>query len=152
MCFNTYLNHPINQKKHCVKKKPMAITVLKKEGGGLARYGHDHSFNGSFFYAFSNVILEMYVKVTLRLNSLEYPNLEFINFLFQVGSTDLNGCFYSHRLLWPGEAIPGENLLRFGHCKIECMFVWLSQYYRELAGLLMLLPVKPALGFYCHAV
>ena len=49
ICFNTYLNHPINQKKHLKKEKPKAITVLKKEGGGPARYDYDHRFNG-FFY------------------------------------------------------------------------------------------------------
>ena len=48
MCFKTYLNRPINKKtsKKIKKKKPKAITVLKKEGGGPARYDHDHRFNG----------------------------------------------------------------------------------------------------------
>ena len=36
MCFKTFLNHPINQKTSR-KKKPKAITVLKKEGGGVRR-------------------------------------------------------------------------------------------------------------------
>ena len=31
------------------RKKPKAITVLKKEGGAPARYDHDHRFNGFFF-------------------------------------------------------------------------------------------------------
>ena len=35
MCFKTFLNHPINQKTS--QKKPNAITVLKKEGGGVRR-------------------------------------------------------------------------------------------------------------------
>ena len=51
MCFKTFLNHPINQKTSR-KKKPKAITVLKKEGGGPARYDHDHRFNGFFFDPF----------------------------------------------------------------------------------------------------
>ena len=52
MCFKTFLNHPINQK-NVAKKKPKAITVLKKEGGGgPARYDHDHRFNVFFFYPF----------------------------------------------------------------------------------------------------
>ena len=37
MCFKTYLNHPINKKKTSQKEKPKAITVLKKEGGGVRR-------------------------------------------------------------------------------------------------------------------
>ena len=49
MCFKTYLNHPINQKTSREKKKLRAFTVLKKEGGGLAMYDHDHRFNGFFF-------------------------------------------------------------------------------------------------------
>ena len=52
MCFKTYLNHPINQKIRRKKKNLRAITVLKKEGGGPARYDHDHRFNGYFFDAF----------------------------------------------------------------------------------------------------
>ena len=56
MCFKTFLNHPINQKtSRKKKKKPKAITVLKKEGGGPARYDHDHRFNGFFFEAFPYV-------------------------------------------------------------------------------------------------
>ena len=49
MCFKTYLNHPINQKTSQKKKNLRAITVFKKEGGGPARYDHDHRFNGFFF-------------------------------------------------------------------------------------------------------
>ena len=48
MCFKTYLNHPINQK-NVAEKSLRAITVLKKEGGGPARYDHDHRFNVFFF-------------------------------------------------------------------------------------------------------
>ena len=37
MCFKTYLNHPINQKIRREKKNLRAITVFKKEGGGVRR-------------------------------------------------------------------------------------------------------------------
>ena len=47
MCFKTYLNRPIN-KKTSREKNLRAITVLKKEGGGAARYDHEQRFNGFF--------------------------------------------------------------------------------------------------------
>ena len=56
VCFKQYQNlfqdipgYPINKQKNA-RKKPKAITVLKKEGGGgPARYDHAHRFNGFFF-------------------------------------------------------------------------------------------------------
>ena len=48
MSFKTYLNHPINQKTSRKKQNLRAITVFQKEGGGPARYDHDHRFNGFF--------------------------------------------------------------------------------------------------------
>ena len=46
--FKTYLVTQLT-KKQCKKKNPKAITVLKKEWGwGMARYDHDHRFNGFY--------------------------------------------------------------------------------------------------------
>ena len=50
MCFKTYLNHPINKKRR--KKKPKAITVLKKEGGGVRRGMIMITDSMVFFYPF----------------------------------------------------------------------------------------------------
>ena len=62
MYFKTYLNHPINKKKRC-KKNLRAITVLKKERGGPARYDHDHRFNGFFkpSLMFGNIFIQQYL-------------------------------------------------------------------------------------------
>ena len=53
MCFKTYLNHPTSQKTSR-KKQPKGdhSSKKKREGGGPARYDHDHRFNGFFFEAF----------------------------------------------------------------------------------------------------
>ena len=47
--FHDVLNNPSDQKT-AQKKKPKALTVFKKEGGGPARYDHAHRFNGFFFF------------------------------------------------------------------------------------------------------
>ena len=54
-CFKTYPGTQIKKNKNknsARKKKLKEITVLKKGGGGSARYDHDHRFN-VFFYPFS---------------------------------------------------------------------------------------------------
>ena len=69
MCFKTYLNHPINQKTS--QKNLRAITVLKKEGGGPARYDHDHRFNG-FFDASLNTFFTKKNHIVIQLNSSNF--------------------------------------------------------------------------------
>ena len=48
--FQDIPEYPIHKKK--CDKKHEAITVLKKRGGGLARYDHDQRFNVVFFTPF----------------------------------------------------------------------------------------------------
>ena len=54
------------------------ITVLKKEGGGPARYDHDHRFNGFFFDPFPNSVSVMHyvshIKCWVKKISLKEEN------------------------------------------------------------------------------
>ena len=55
--FKTYLISQFIKKKPCIKNLPTAVTVLKKERGGLVSYDHDHRFNVLFCYTFPNTII-----------------------------------------------------------------------------------------------
>ena len=56
-CFMKYLIPSLIKRQ--LKKESKAITVLQKRGGGPARYDHDHSFNGIFFYPFPYLLLSI---------------------------------------------------------------------------------------------